>query len=224
MPAPEDPFAAAIRAHVERGDPFLYGTQWGDPRTPRWRYLVDRHLRRRPIPGDLARIERRFVRPHVQRYSTVLEIGPGGGRWTQFLLRARRLILVETTDAFFPYLERRFGPRFEPYVTRGDELEGVQDGSVDFVFSFGTLVHLPVETVAAYVRETARVLSPYGVASLQYADKDKPAARLAGPEDEGFSGTTRASFAALARSAGLSPIAEDTRTLNHSNVVALEKR
>lgn len=222
--AHDDLFARAIREHLERGDPFLYGTQWGDPRVSRARYLVDRYLRRRKVPGDLARVERRFVRPYVPVSGVALEIGAGGGRWTQFLLRARRIVIVEHTDAFFGYLERRFGPRFDFYLTSGDEMAGVEDESVDFVFSFGTLVHLPAPTVRAYVQETARVLRPHGVAALQYADKTKRAARRDGPEDAGFSSTTAASFARMAEGAGLELLDHDTRSLNHSNVAALGKR
>lgn len=223
MAEDSDPFAVHIRAHMAEGDRFLYGTQWGDPTHGRVRYLYERYLRRRKIPGDLAQVQRRFITPYVQPFSTVLEIGSGGGRWTQFLLRARRVIVVEHTDAFFPYLEHRFGPRFEFYKTRGDELDGIADNSVDFVFSFGTLVHLPVEIVQAYVRETARVLRPNGVAVLQYADKTKKRAQDKGAQDAGFSSSTGASFLKWTRAAGLSVADHETGLLNHSNIAVLDK-
>lgn len=218
-----DPYAEALAKHEREGDRALYGTQWGDPRQGRLANLVDRYVRRRPFPGDLARIERRYVRPYVLPFATVLEIGAGGGRWTQFLLRARRIIVVEPHETFFDYLQRRFGPRFEFYVTSGDELAGIPDQSVDYVLSFGTLVHLSAETVQAYVRETARVLRPQGVATLQYADKTKARAQRAGAEDEGFSSTTADGFARMAEAAGLTLLAHDTRALNHSNVAVLSK-
>ncbi len=208
---------------MAEGDRFLYGNQWGDPTHGRTRYLYERYIRRRKVPGDLGQVPPRFILPYVQPFSTVLEIGSGGGRWTQFLLRARRVIVVEHTEAFFPYLEHRFGPRFDFYKTLGDELAGIPDDSVDFVFSFGTLVHLPIEIVQAYVKETARVLRRDGVATLQYADKTKMKAQHAGAQDAGFSSSTGETFLAWTQAAGLTLMAHDTRLLNHSNIAVLRK-
>ncbi|MEQ8274971.1 MAG: class I SAM-dependent methyltransferase [Deltaproteobacteria bacterium] len=216
-------YGALIRAHLAADDPFLYGTQWGDPRHGTLRYLVERYARRRKIPGDLSRVVDRYIRPYVRPSSTVLEIGSGGGRWTQFLLRARKIIVVEIVPEFCEYLEHRFGPRFEFYLTSGDEMRGVADASVDFVFSFGTLVHLPVPVVEAYVRESFRVLRPGGIAVLQYSDKTKQAAQLPGAQDAGFSATTGASFPPMCRDAGFEVLTHDLRLLNHSNIIVVRR-
>ena len=46
-----------------------------------------------------------------------------------------------------------------------DPLPMVEESSIDFVFSFDSLVHVEAETLAAYLSELARVLKPDGVRS-----------------------------------------------------------
>lgn len=214
-------FAEAISNHQAHGDPYLYGNQWGDPTHGTLRYLFERYVRRRKVPGDLGQVVRRYIEPYVRPGVTALEIGAGGGRWTQFLLPATTIIVVETTPEFFPYLEARFGPRFELYQSQGAELAGIATGRVDYAFSFGTFVHTPPEILDGYLGHLQRVLRPGGVAVLQYADKEKRAARAEGPEDAGFADLNPARFEALARRHGFILRTHDTRRLNHSNVAVL---
>jgi ubiquinone/menaquinone biosynthesis C-methylase UbiE len=52
---------------------------------------------------------------------------------------------------------------------RGNDLPGVADRSVDFVFSYIVLQHVPDPAIIKdYLRETARVLKPGGLAFLQF--------------------------------------------------------
>lgn len=214
-------FAEAIHAHRARGDHYLYGNQWGDPNHGTLRYLFERYVRRRKVPGNLRQVVRRYIQPYVRPGMTALEIGAGGGRWTQFLLPAARIIIVETTPEFFPYLEARFGPRFEFYQSSGAELEGVGTGQVDYAFSFGTFVHTPPEVLDGYLAHLLRVLRPGGLAVIQYADKNKRAARLPGPKDSGFADLNPQRFEAMATARGFWLRTHDTRILNHSNVAVL---
>ncbi|HEX7243141.1 MAG TPA: class I SAM-dependent methyltransferase [Longimicrobiaceae bacterium] len=155
----------------------------------------------------------------------VLEIGSGGGRWTQYLLGAREVIAVELNPEFFPYLAERFpeaGARLRFYQTSGYELDGVPDRSVDFVFSFGTFVHIEPEGIALYLRSIARVLRPGGAAVIHYGDTSKPFFRSAASElVEGFAPMDGPSMEALATASGLTVQAHDKMLLNHSNLITL---
>jgi SAM-dependent methyltransferase len=210
-----------VSRHLRKGERSHYGDEWGDPGASalrRWLGTLTGKGRFR----SLHLVARRYIEPFVGPDKVCLEIGPGGGRWTQFLVGARELILVDLNPEFFEYLRRRFpeaAPRMRFYETSGYELGGVADGSVDFVFSFGTFVHIEPEGIDAYLGELRRVLRPGGIASLQYADKTKwPAAR-----NPNFSNMTPDRMEALATARGFRLRAHDTALLLHSSIAVLER-
>ncbi len=153
---------------------------------------------------------------------TVLEIGSGGGRMTQFFLKAERIISVELNPASFDYLRKRFAQdleRFQFYHTSGSEMEGISDDTVDLVVSYDVLVHLEPEIILGYLKESERVLKPGGKCVLHYSDiKKRPAL-----ENPGFSRMTREKMDALVTQTGLVPIQYDEVRLPHSNLIALTK-
>jgi len=104
---------------------------------------------------------------------TVLEIGPGGGRWSEVLaVRAQRLVLVDVAAHVLEVCRERLGE--QPHVryvrSRGSDLPGVPDASVDAVWSFDVFVHVAPVDQARYLSEIARVLAPGGVAAIHHAD------------------------------------------------------
>jgi len=205
------------------GDDRYYGQRWGDPEMSPLRSWWERRRGRLRAPGNLRAVARRYVRPHARPEAVALEIGPGGGRWTKLLLRCREVILVELNPEFFPYLRNRFpsaASRFRCYHTDGYEMDGVDDGAVDFVFSFGTFVHIDADGVAEYLQEIGRVLRPGGVAVIQYAAKDKPSAQKL----PGFADMDASRMERLATRAGLAIARHDTDLLDHSNIIELVGR
>jgi ubiquinone/menaquinone biosynthesis C-methylase UbiE len=195
----------------------LYGAQWGDPEVRGLRYLVQRLLRPKAAPGPLYKVVDRYLRPYVTPESAVLEIGSGGGRWTRYLVAARRVVCVDINQEFFPLLSAKFpGAPLEFYQSSGCELRGIDGDSIDFVFSFGTLVHIEPHDIRQYLDEIRRVLRPGAIAVVQYAEKSKPAARRL----PAFSDMTAQKMKAMAP---MVIVAHDTRMLNHSNIIVLRK-
>lgn len=117
------------------------------------------------------------IRPYVGIGSTVLEIGPGRGAWSKAILTysPSKLTVVDAAPAeytnFWEYVGR--DSRVEYLVADGFDLNGVSDGSVDFVFSFGVFCHLQPEMCERYFRAIQRVLKPRGRAMIMIADFDK---------------------------------------------------
>jgi SAM-dependent methyltransferase len=112
------------------------------------------------------------IKPFLPARS-VLEIAPGFGRWTEFLLEnCDQLIGVDVTPKCTEACRARFGGRegvrFE--TNDGRSLPMVEDSSIDFAFSFDSLVHVEAETLSAYLTELARVLTPEGVAFLHHSN------------------------------------------------------
>jgi SAM-dependent methyltransferase len=188
-------------------------------------YLRHRLRGGRPRPGDLSKVVKRYLRPYVTQDSVVLEIGPGGGRWTQYLLPARKVVVVELNPQFFDYLRERFGAdaaKLSFYETSGYELAGIDSDSIDFVFSFGTFVHLAPEGIDQYLGEIRRVLRPGAVSSIQYADRTKPYFGDAG-DSRGFSNMNAGEMERLLARHGFEVVVHDRSLLSHSNVAVFRK-
>lgn len=104
----------------------------------------------------------------------VLEIGPGGGRWSEVLqARADRLVLVDVTERALDLCRSRFAAasNVEYILTEGGALPAVPDGSVDSIWSFDVFVHIAPLDVASYLVEIARVLRPGGVALIHHSGR-----------------------------------------------------
>ena len=100
--------------------------------------------------------------PRIRQFvpaSTILEIAPGFGRWTQFLKGfCQRLIAVDVSPACIERCKERFAsdPQVNCYVNDGKSLAMVEDASVDFAFSFDSLVHVEADVIAAYLNRTRK--------------------------------------------------------------------
>ncbi len=109
----------------------------------------------------------------------MVEIGCGLGRMThRFAERFGRVYAVDVS----PEMIRRASARWAHLknvtfiLGSGNDLPGIADRSIDFVFSYIVLQHVPhPQIVKDYLRETARVLKPDGVAHLQFrTDVERP--------------------------------------------------
>lgn len=115
------------------------------------------------------------ILPRIRRHlptSTLLEIGPGHGRWSEYLQpHCDRLILLDISERCIHACKERLGDEGVTYkVGDGKTFTGVEDGSVDFCFSFESLVQAEADVLSAYLRELARVLTPTGKAFLHHSN------------------------------------------------------
>lgn len=104
---------------------------------------------------------------------TVLEIAPGHGRWSQYLVDlCERLVLVDLAPGRVEHCRTRFAGRdhVSCHVNDGRSLPMVADRSVDLAFSWDSLVHADADIVDAYVAELARVLTDDGVVVLHHSN------------------------------------------------------
>ena len=142
--------------------------------------------------------------PTIPDGGSVVEIGPGGGRWSVLLApRSERLVLVDVAQRPLDLVAERLGDagNVEYVLTDGSALTGVADASVDAVWSFDVFVHIAPGDQAGYLSEIARVLRPGGVAAIHHADGRN---RGLAPSRSGWRAPMTAElFAALARERGL---------------------
>ncbi len=180
-----DKQVSGLDAYVERGDfGAYYGTQYGNPLNPNWPWG-------KPILDD-------FLYPFLGPDKVVMEIGSGGGRWSQFIMpRCKRSILVDGTKASEAAIRGAIGVPEDAdvkfYVSPTGVLSQVKSETVDCVFSFDTFVHFHADLFYRYLSTIARVLKKGGVLCLYYAwdasmaksffryyDPDEMCARLKG--------------------------------------------
>ena len=102
-----------------------------------------------------------------------LEIAPGFGRWTAFLLDfVDSLTAVDLAPRCVDVLRERFRHRrnFQAFSNDGYSLPMIEERSIDFAFSFGSLVHVEIDVMASYLKELSRVLDSQGVAFLHHSN------------------------------------------------------
>src|SRR5258708_2803897 len=114
--------------------------------------------------------------PRLHRFlpaERILEIAPGFGRWTKFLIpNSSRYIGVDLSQACVDACRRIFfNVRHATFVKNdGTSLPGIKNSSCDLVFSFDSLVHADLEILQAYIPEIIRVLAPSGVAFIHHSN------------------------------------------------------
>jgi ubiquinone/menaquinone biosynthesis C-methylase UbiE len=102
---------------------------------------------------------------HISAGGTVLEIGPGAGRWTETLLiTAKRMILVDIAPKAIDLCKERFSghDNISYFVGAGRSLDFIPDKSVDYIWSFDVFVTVNCRDADHYVKEFGRVLRPGG--------------------------------------------------------------
>ncbi len=107
--------------------------------------------------------------------STVLELGPGAGRWTEPIVRlADRLILVDFSSTAIETCRKRFSEfdNIEYFVNDGASLGFVPGCSIDFFWSLDVLWLVGPRETEQYVSEFARVLSENGIGIVSHSGRE----------------------------------------------------
>jgi cyclopropane fatty-acyl-phospholipid synthase-like methyltransferase len=181
--------------------PPLYGLEWGDP----------------DVVEPLKFIRDRYVLPYVDARHDAVEIGPGGGRWTRYLVGFKKLYAVDYHQELLDELKRNFRRRGNISFIRnnGTDFPGIASGSIDYLFSFGTFVHLEFHLIEAYLAAIRSIVRSKANIVIQYSDKTKVMAQL----NQGFAENTPARMREAVQAAGFNILEEDTTSLWHSSVV-----
>jgi SAM-dependent methyltransferase len=112
---------------------------------------------------------------------TILEIGSGFGRWSHYLRQhCQQLHLVDPDPQCMDACRGRFGADagLSYDLNQGDSLAMVPDGSLDFVFSFDSLVHVRRQTIETYLGQLEAKLKPNGLAFIHHSNLGDYAASL----------------------------------------------
>jgi len=103
----------------------------------------------------------------------ILELAPGFGRWTHFLrAQCEQLHVVDFSEQCIEACKQRFSndTHIIYSVNDGLSLNMVDNESIDFVFSFDSLVHCEEDVVESYVSQLRSKLTPNGVCFLHHSN------------------------------------------------------
>lgn len=116
------------------------------------------------------------IYPRIRLFLPVesaLEIAPGYGRFTHYLKEyCGRLIGVDLAENCVTFCRQRFAdcPTVSFQANDGKSLSMVADNSLDFVFSFDSLVHAEADVLDAYLAQFAAKLKPDGVGFIHHSN------------------------------------------------------
>ena len=124
-----------------------------------------------------------FILPRLHRYlpdrsaadSRIVEIAPGHGRWTQFLLdHCRTFVGYDLSESCVAFCNNRFKDRVAAGTAAFSSTDGVSlgepDDAVDLVFCFDSLVHAERDVMQSYLRGLAKCLKQGRFAFLQHSN------------------------------------------------------
>ena len=111
-----------------------------------------------------------FLIPNVPEGGVVVEIGPGGGRWTEILQRrAGRLFVTDVSDQALANCRERFRECSNIEYLLGDGRSvTVPSSTVDAIWSYDVFVHINPLDARSYFREFARILRPGSLAVIHH--------------------------------------------------------
>ncbi len=116
------------------------------------------------------------IYPRVHRFlpaQRILEIAPGFGRWTRYLLPAcEEFIGIDLSNKCTEACQKRFlAANHAQFITNdGRSLEAAKDQAFDLIFSFDSLVHAEYDILASYIPQIVHKLSSVGVAFIHHSN------------------------------------------------------
>lgn len=163
-------FGAMSRQRAVRGNPGLNSVALNKAIWDEWNWNAGGE-EWTPSSDWKTSVVKAILEPYAPHQGRVLEIGPGGGRWTEFLIpRASSYIGIDVSKSAVESCRRRFAsiPKAEFVVGSGTDLSAADDNSIDFIWSFDVFVHINEREVGAYLAEIRRVLKPGGLAVIHH--------------------------------------------------------
>lgn len=124
-----------------------------------------------PSPEWKQSVLEKILYEHMPKDGILVEIGPGGGRWTEALIEVgSQITAIDISEECLQVCSERFSncDNIEFVLTPGNELPGVTDGTVDALWSFDVFVHINHAEVEDYAKEFLRVLRPGGVGVIHH--------------------------------------------------------
>ena len=116
-----------------------------------------------------------YLYPRIHNFinnSDTLEIAPGTGRITKYVLPlAKSYIGYDLSEYCIDYCKNNYGEMF--FLNDGKTFHNTKNESIDFIFSWDSLVHAEKDVLLDYVKESLRCLREDGIAMFHHSNTSK---------------------------------------------------
>jgi SAM-dependent methyltransferase len=124
-----------------------------------------------------------MVRQRIQLYTSwqypALEIGCRDGEWTQHLVAADPLYIMDKYQPFLDSTNSKFPPEYQQrlrkYLNKEYDFAPLPQEQFGFVFSWGHFNYVSLDTITQVLKSVKNLLRPGGVFLFSYNDGDTPA-------------------------------------------------
>lgn len=117
------------------------------------------------------------ITKYINWYYPGLEIGPGEGIWTECLVAAEPLYIVDIHPEFLAATKSKFNIEYQrrlcDYVTKETDLSMLPQNQMGFVFSWNVFNYLTLDLIDRYLSAIFNVLRPGGVCMFSYNDAER---------------------------------------------------
>ena len=112
---------------------------------------------------------------------TVLEVGPGGGKWTvRIAPKVKKVIVLDVSEEMLQrtklHCESLGIKNVEYILANGNDFHAIPNESINFFFSYDVFVHIALEDTFPYAQEMYRILTPGSMGVCHYAINSVPEA------------------------------------------------
>lgn len=187
----------------------IYGYSYGDPLSPKAVTSSGELL------GDYRKILDEYLVSNIDDDTVIMELGSLAGKWVQHVLMAGTVICVDLNTIGFAFIEENLpSDNIEFYQTQGYELDGIEDDSVDIIFSMDTLVRSEKGIFSDYMKEFKRVLREDGKLCLHF-----PCTSSKGSVARGFTPLTEEEIIDMCELNEFSDYEIDSETITHGIIL-----
>ena len=172
--------------------------------------------------GDYIKIKDHLLLPNIKG-KTVVELGCLDGKWSQHIVPyAGFTHLVDLSKTILPVLKKRLSNSgggggvglYSFYETKGYELDGIRDNSIDFIFSIDTLVRVNKKYLRSYFNHFRRVLKSDGKMLIHLPCNVVPFSR-----QKGFVNLSPSEIVKMLHSNDFEEFGFDFSTINHGVLI-----
>lgn len=137
-----------------------------------------RNNRRLYVRADIEDIIKQRILLHTSWRYPSLEIGCRDGEWTQFLVAADPLYIVDQFPEFIQSTAKKFTPEYQrrlrQYPLVKNDLSALPQDQMAFIFSWGYFNYVSLDTVTQMLKQIRTVLRTGGTFMFSYNDGDTP--------------------------------------------------
>lgn len=138
-----------------------------------------RNVRRITMTEDVEQYLKSRILLHSNWRYPALEIGCRDGEWTQFLVAADPLYIMDQFPEFLESASSQFPEayqrRLRQYPMKDHDLSALPKNQFGFVFSWGHFNYVSLDTITQVLKQLKELLRPGGIFLFSYNDGDTPA-------------------------------------------------